>query len=176
MEIRAGTSCDENRRDLKLFIQVTHAADKRCDRLFAVGHDALHQFIAYHESSWRTYPRRSERGSCRIRFLRLHWQPVRCFRWHPRSRMRSYHSFREIVDEEGDIDIADAAGVLGAELYSACIGDDIFPAVSGDVVVYTAFKRLQQGGLSVKAATDNQSNAKWNAHAGNQVRDWEDPA
>ena len=48
------------------------------------------------------------------------------------------------MDEEGDIDVADASGVLGAELSGACIGDDIFTAVPGDVVVYAALKRLQQ--------------------------------
>ena len=50
------------------------------------------------------------------------------------------------MDEEGDIDVADASGVLGAELSGACIGDDIFTAVPGDVVVYAALKRLQRDG------------------------------
>ena len=48
------------------------------------------------------------------------------------------------MDEEGDIDIADASGVLGAELSGACIGDDIFTAVPGDVVVYAALKRCSR--------------------------------
>lgn len=49
MKIGAGTSCNENGRNLKLLIQIAHTADKRSDWLLAVGHHALHQFIAYHE-------------------------------------------------------------------------------------------------------------------------------
>ena len=61
------------------------------------------------------------------------------------------------MDKEGDIDVADASGVLGAELSGACTGDDIFTAVPGDVVVYAALKRLQQGGFSVEASAYDQA-------------------
>lgn len=76
------------------------------------------------------------------------------------------------MDEEGDIDIADASGVLGAELSGACIGDDIFTAVPGDVVVYAALKSLQKGRFSVEASAYDQCDTEWNSHAGNRSAVW----
>ena len=46
------------------------------------------------------------------------------------------------MDEEGDIDVADASGVLGAELSGACIGDDIFTSIPWNMVVDAGFQRF----------------------------------
>ena len=76
------------------------------------------------------------------------------------------------MDEEGNIDVADASGVLGAELSGTCIGNDAFAPVPGDVVVYAALKRLQQGGFSVEASAYDQCDTEWNSHAGNRSAVW----
>ena len=76
------------------------------------------------------------------------------------------------ADKEGNINVVDAASILGAQLDRGFIGDDIFTAVPGDVVVYAALKRLQQGGFSVEASAYDQCDTEWNSHAGNRSAVW----
>lgn len=47
----------------------------------------------------------------------------------------------KIIDEKRDIDFPDQPSVLGAEFHSSRIGDHIFAAVPGDMVINTALQR-----------------------------------
>ena len=71
-----------------------------------------------------------------------------------------------MVDEGGDVHLFDDASLLGTELYSSGIGDDKFPAVTGNVVIDTCLQGFQQGGFSVVAASDDQGDPPSDSHAG----------
>ena len=110
MEVRSRASGDEDRRDPKLLIQIPHTADKRRDRLFTVRNDALHQLIPHHKVCGGGILV-DQKQACTglnafndIGSLRGAAAGV-CGREGSGVALS-----RQIMDEEGDIDIADAAG------------------------------------------------------------------
>lgn len=64
---------------------------------------------------------------------------------------------RKIIDEEGDIYIFDEASVLGAEFQGGFVGDDVFAAVTGNMVVDAKLQGIQKRGFAMIAAAHDQS-------------------
>ena len=74
-------------------------------------------------------------------------------------------SVRKIVDEHGNIHLFDASSVLRADLHRRIIGNDILPAVPGDMVVHAKFQRLKQCGFAVVSAADDECDSFLYSHA-----------
>src|SRR5690606_33551571 len=72
----------------------------------------------------------------------------------------------QVAHERADVGALDPASLLGADLHRVGAGGDQRPAVPGDVVVDAALQGVQQGGLAVEAAADDQRDALRHAHPG----------
>ena len=72
------------------------------------------------------------------------------------GKTTSVFLIRKIIDEEGDIYIFDKASVFGAKFQRGIVGDDIFAAVTGNMVVDTKFQGIQKRGFAVVAAAYDQ--------------------
>ena len=48
----------------------------------------------------------------------------------------------QIVDKQGDVDITDAASVLCPQFNGRTVRNDVFPAVTGDMIVHTGLQSL----------------------------------
>ena len=49
----------------------------------------------------------------------------------------------QIIDKEGNINIADTSAILRPQFYRRIVRDDKFPAVPGDMVINAQFQSLQ---------------------------------
>ena len=72
----------------------------------------------------------------------------------------------EVVDERGEVDLDDGAPIFGADLGGVGPGHDELPSVARTVIVDTAFESVEERGLAMVAASDDEGDPGGNAHAG----------
>ena len=53
----------------------------------------------------------------------------------------------QVLDEQGDVHLADRTPILSPELEGGAVGDHILPSISKDVIVHTHLESLQESGL-----------------------------
>ncbi len=159
-----GTAGNQHRGD-PLRTQSTHPAQIRDDRLLLRGHDPLHQTVPHHEI-----------GGTGV-FVHEQAPGSGCDGFHTGRRLggaaagilggkvRRGFPIRQTADEETDVIPVHTPSVLGPDLYGSPVGDDELPSVSGNMIVDAPFQCIQQGGLAVVAASDDQRDARRNAHA-----------
>ena len=165
MKIGAGTSRHQNRGDTVLFIQLPDTVDKRRDRLILAVYHPLHQLVADHKIGCTRILIDEERLCSRLHGLHhigsLGGASTRILR----AKGTRILSVRKIVDEHGNIHLFDASSVLRADLHRRIIGNDILPAVPGDMVVHAKFQRLKQCGFAVVSAADDECDSFLYSHA-----------
>ena len=141
-EVGAGASGYEDGGDACLFVEIAGAFDERVDRLFIAADDALNQVVPQHEvGSGGVLVDQESAGSCFDAFDHG-CRPGRYCRWHRRWKSRWCLFVRQIPDKEGNINVVDAASILGAQLDCGFIGDDIFTSIPWNMVVDAGFQRF----------------------------------
>ena len=161
----SGTSCNQNGGDPCLFIEIPCTFQKWSDGLFFPADHTLHERIPYHKvggrsilvkkkhftSGFHTFHDPGSLGSAAAGILCRKAEGV-FFVW-------------KIVDKKRNIYVFDKTAILRAELLGRGIGNDIFTAITGNMVVNTQFQCVKQGRLAVVAAAYDQCDAAGNAHA-----------
>ena len=166
MEIGSRASGHQNGGNAVHLIEFPHPVNEGGDRLHVPVDDPLHQFVPDHEVGGAGVLIDKQQGSPRLHGL----YHVGCLGGAAAGVLRgeggSVLAVGQVVDEHGDIRAADAASVLRADFHRTFVGDYIFPAIPGDVVVYPQLQSFEKGGLSVIAAAYNQGNSLPDSHAG----------
>ena len=164
MEKSTGASGNQNCGDTGLSIQVTGTLQKWSDRFFVWSYKALHEGVTHHKVGGRGIFIQQEHTASRLHAfddacsLRSTSAGVVC------GEAASILTVWKVIDEHGDVHIFDEASVLGTELQGRIIGQDIFPPVSGNVIVYTHIQSIQQSGFAVIATAYDERDALWNSH------------
>ena len=70
------------------------------------------------------------------------------------------------MEEGGDVDVRHRASVLGTQGDRVVDGDGELASVPGDVVVDPEFQSLEQGGLAVVPAADDEGDPAGHAETG----------
>ena len=70
----------------------------------------------------------------------------------------------QVVDEEGNVCVRYLAAILRPDFHGAAVGDDVLPAIPGNVVVDTPLQGFQQGGLAVISPAGNQRDSPADTH------------
>ena len=76
----------------------------------------------------------------------------------------------KVLDEHRNIDIRNAAAVLGAYFDGGFISDHVFPSVAGDMVIDAFLERPEKSGFPVIPAAYDQGNAFADSHAAHRSR------
>lgn len=105
-------------------------------------HHPLHQFVPYHEIGGAgVFIDQQQRGSG---FDGFHH--VGCLGGAAAGvfgvKAAGIPAAGQIVDEKRDIRVVDTASVLCADLHGGVVGDDVFPPIPFDMVVYAQFQRF----------------------------------
>lgn len=128
-EVGAGASSYEDGGDACLLVEIAGAFDERGDRLFIAADDALHQVVPQHEvGSGGVLVDQESAGSCFNAFdhgCRLGGTAAGI----GGGKVGGVFFVRQIPDKEGNINVVDAASILGAQLDCGFIGDDIFTSI-----------------------------------------------
>ena len=132
----SGTSCNQNGGDPCLFIEIPCTFQKWSDGLFFPADHTLHERIPYHKVGG-----------------------ILC------RKAEGVFFVWKIVDKKRNIYVFDKTAILRAELLGRGIGNDIFTAITGNMVVNTQFQCVKQGRFAMVAAAYDQCDAAGNAHA-----------
>ena len=161
----SGTSCNQNGGDPCLFIEIPCTFQKWSDGLFFPADHTLHERIPYHKvggrsilvkkknftSGFHTFHDPGSLGSAAAGILCRKAEGV-FFVW-------------KIVDKKRNIYIFDKTAIFRAEFLGRGIGNNIFTAITGNMVVNTQFQCVKQGRFAMVAAAYDQCDAAGNAHA-----------
>ena len=165
MEKCSGASGNQDGGDPSLFIEIPCTFQKWSDGLFFPADHALHEGIPHHKiggrsilvkkknftSGFHTFHDPGSLGSAAAGILCRKAEGV-FFVW-------------KIVDKKRNIYIFDKTAIFRAEFLGRGIGNNIFTAITGNMVVNTQFQCVKQGRLAVVAAAYDQCDAAGNAHA-----------
>ena len=72
----------------------------------------------------------------------------------------------QVVDEQGNVHVVDAAPILGPQFEGRIVRDHILPAVPGNVVVDAQLQGLEQRGFPVVTAAHDQRDSLLDPHSG----------
>src|SRR5699024_2265807 len=133
-------------------IKTADSFDQRRDRFLMAAYDSLHQFVPDHKvRSAGILIDQQKRSAC---FHGIY--SIGCLGSTSAGVFRGKRSciftIWKIIDEKRNIGAADTPSILSPQFKGGVVGNDIFPAVSGDMVVDAQLQRLQQSGFSVVSA------------------------
>ncbi len=166
LEIRAGTSRNQHRRDAKPLIDGSHPLNKRRNGLHIPVDHPLHQLIAHHEIR-RACIFVDEKGAC-ARLHRLHHicrlgcaaagiLRIEClcvlFIW-------------QVIDEHGNIRMLNAPSVLRPDFHRRSVRHDILSPIPGNMRIHAHFQRFKKSRFPVVPSAHDQRNPLTDAHAG----------
>ena len=166
VEIGPGAARHQNGGQAPAVIQLPHPVQEGGDRLHVPADDPLHQLVPDHK---------------------VGGAGVLVHKQHPGPGLQSLHhvgrlrgaaagvlggesggvlAVGQAPDEHRDVGVHDAPPVLRPDLHGRGIGDDILPAIPGDVVIHPQLQGFQQGGLAVIAPAHDEGHPPGDAHAG----------
>ena len=166
MKVSPGAASHQDGGDALVPVQGLYPVNEGGDGLHVPVDDPLHQGVPDHEIGGAGILVNEKQGGAGLHALhhigRLGGAAAGVFR----GKGRGVLAVGQVADPLGNVCASDASAILSPDFHGSVFGDHILPAVPGDVVVDPQLQRLQQGGLAVVAASHNQGDARWNAHAG----------
>ena len=141
-EVGAGASGYEDGGDACLLVEIAGAFDERGDRLFIAADDALHQVVPQHEVGSGGVLIDQESAGSRFNAFDHGCRLGGTAAGIGGGKAGGVFFVRQIPDKEGNINVVDAASILGAQLDCGFIGDDIFTSIPRNVVVDAGFQRF----------------------------------
>ena len=169
VEVGPRTPRHQNGGDAMLLIEFPDALQEGGNGLHIPVNDLLHQRIPHHEVGGAGILVHEKEGGTSLQALhhigRLGGAAASVLG----GEVNGVLAVGQVVDEEGDVGVTDAPPILRPDFYRSRIGDDIFPAISGNMGVDPQLQSLEQGGFSVIAPAHNKGNTPLDTHTGERT-------
>ena len=161
-----GTSGYEDCGYPGLFIKIFGTFKKWGNWFFFSGYHFLHESITHHEICGRRIFVQQENSASSLHSFydvsRLGGASTGVFC----RKTTSVFLIRKIIDEQRDIYIFNKTSVFGAKFQRGIVCDDVFAAVTGNMVVDAKLQGIQKRGFAMIAAAHDQSDPLRDSHAG----------